>query len=152
MTINKKDLIAAAIFVVTGLSFSIYSWFGLKIGRAFRMGEGYFPVILGMVLVAFGLLVGLKALKTQEQPWGTISWRGLILITAAIVFFGVAIRHLGLVPALAGSIVIAAYATRETTAWTVIGLAVGLTAFCVIIFSYGLGMPLDLIGPWLRWG
>jgi hypothetical protein len=149
---NKKDLIAAAIFIVTGLAFSIYTWFGLKIGRAARMGEGYFPFVLGFVLVALGLLVAFKALNTREEGWGAISWRGLLLITAAIVFFGVGIRHLGLVPALAGSIVIAAMATRDTTPWTVIGLAVGLTAFCVGVFTYGLGMPLDLVGPWLRFG
>ena len=152
MPVNKKDLIAATIFIVTGLSFSIYSWLWLKIGRAFRMGEGYFPIVLGLVLVGLGLLVAFRALRAQDEPWGRISWRALILITAAIVFFGVAIRNLGLVPALAGSIVIAAFATRETTPGTVIGLAVGLTAFCVAVFSYGLGLPLDLIGPWLRWG
>lgn len=156
MSVNRKDLIAAAIFIATGFSFSIYAWFGLKIGRAFRMGEGYFPVVLGLILVAFGLLVAFRALRaqdgTEDFSWGAISWRGLILVTAAIVFFGIAIRNLGLVPALAGSIVIAAFATRETTPWTVIGLAVGLTAFCVAVFSYGLGLPLDLVGPWLRRG
>ena len=152
MSVSKKDLIAAAIFVVTGLSFSIYSWYGLKIGRALRMGEGYFPFVLGLVLVGFGLLVAFQALKVRDEPWGTISWRGLILITVAMVFFGIAIRNLGLVPALAGSIIIAAYATRETTPWTVAGLTIGLTAFCLVIFRYGLGMPLDLIGPWLTRG
>ena len=152
MSVSKKDLIAAAIFVVTGLSFSIYSWYGLKIGRALRMGEGYFPFVLGLVLAGFGLLVAFQALKVRDEPWGTISWRGLILITVAMVFFGIAIRNLGLVPALAGSVMIAAYATRETTPWTVAGLAVGITGFCVIIFRYGLGMPLDLIGPWLTGG
>jgi hypothetical protein len=152
VSVNKKDLIAAAIFVVTGFSFSTYSWFGLKIGRAFRMGEGYFPFVLGLVLVGFGLVIAFKALKGRDEPWGTISWRGLILITAAMVFFGIAIRNLGLLPALAGSIVIAAYATRETTLWTVAGLAIGLTGFCLVIFRYGLGMPLDLIGPWLTGG
>lgn len=151
MPINK-DLVAATIFIATGLSFSLYSWSWLKIGRAFRMGEGYFPIVLGLLLVALGVLVAFQALRSQNESWGTVSWRALILITAAIVFFGVAIRNLGLVPALAGSIIIAAFATRETTPWTVIGLAVGLTAFCVAVFSFGLGLPLDLIGPWLRRG
>jgi hypothetical protein len=162
--VNKKDQIAATIFIVTGLSFSIYSWLWLKIGRAFRMGEGYFPIVLGLVLIGLGLLVAFQAFglrnarrtasqgASQSALWETISWRALILITASIVYFGIAIRNLGLLPALAGAIVIAALATRYTTPGTVLGLAVGLTAFCIAVFSYGLGLPIDLIGPWLRWG
>ena len=154
MSVSRKDIIAAAIFIATGAAFALYSWFGLKIGQAFRMGEGYFPIVLGIVLIGLGLLVALRAFKPEsevrKESWGAVSWRALILVTTAIVFFGVAIRNLGLVPALAGSILIAALATRDTTPWTVIGLTVGLTAFCIAVFSYGLGMPLDLIGPWLR--
>ena len=30
-----------------------------------------------------------------------------------------------------------------------LALTVGLTMFCVLVFSYGLGLPLRLFGPWL---
>jgi hypothetical protein len=29
-------------------------------------------------------------------------------------------------------------------------MAAGLTIFCLAVFSYGLGLPLPLLGPWLR--
>jgi putative tricarboxylic transport membrane protein len=29
-------------------------------------------------------------------------------------------------------------------------LTIGLTVFCILVFNVGLGLPLRLIGPWLR--
>lgn len=150
MHAKHNDWLAAAIFIATGLFFAGFSWFGLNLGRATRMGPGYFPLVLGLVLVGFGLLVAFQASRSRDEPGGPVAWRGLSLVTLAILWFGFTVRGLGLVPALAGAVLIACFATPRTSPLTAAALTAGLTAFCVGVFTYALGLPLDLIGPWLR--
>jgi len=70
--------------------------------------------------------------------------RGPLMITAATIVFGVTVRPLGLVIASYISLVVSAYATEEIR-WTetLIWCAV-LTAFCSLLFPYGLNLPLQL--------
>jgi hypothetical protein len=44
---------------------------------------------------------------------------------------------------------ISAFASRRMSVSLAIALTVGLTVFCVLVFSLGLGLPLRLFGPWL---
>jgi putative tricarboxylic transport membrane protein len=70
--------------------------------------------------------------------------RGPLFITAATIIFAIAVRPLGLVLASYVSLVISANATREVR-WieTLIWCAI-LTAFCSVLFPYGLNLPLQL--------
>ena len=70
--------------------------------------------------------------------------RGPFFLTAAVFSFAACIRPLGLVVASYVTILISACATndvnwRETAIWGVI-----LTAFCAILFPYGLNLPMQL--------
>jgi putative tricarboxylic transport membrane protein len=73
-----------------------------------------------------------------------IAPRGPLMITAATIVFGVTVRPLGLVIASYISLVVSAYATEEIR-WieTLIWCAI-LTAFCAVLFPYGLNLPLQL--------
>jgi hypothetical protein len=55
-----------------------------------------------------------------------------------------------LVPAIVLTVVLAVYASRRSRLWLAAAMAAGLTIFCLAVFSYGLGLPLPLLGPWLR--
>jgi hypothetical protein len=147
---NARDLIAAGIFVAIGLFYCIYAWFELSIGEALRMGPGYFPIVVGLLLIFCGALVALEAAGSVAHQQIPIPWRGMILVTAAIVYFGATIRGLGLLPALSGSLFIAGYATAEATFLAVAALSIGLTAFCALVFNVALGLPIDLLGSWIR--
>jgi putative tricarboxylic transport membrane protein len=73
-----------------------------------------------------------------------IAPRGPLMITAATIVFGLTVRPLGLVIASYISLIVSAYATEEIR-WveTLIWCAV-LTAFCAVLFPYGLNLPLQL--------
>ena len=145
---NVRDMAAGAIFVAIGLFFLIGA-LRLDIGTAFKMGPGYFPLILSGLLIALGLILAFPAGIAVLEPMEIIPWRGLVLILAALVFFGATVRGLGLVVALAVAVFITSFASRRMT-WPMAGIVtLGLTAFCVAVFSYGLGLPLRLTGPWL---
>lgn len=149
MSINSKDLIAGAIFVAIGAFFSIGALIDLRMGTAFQMGPGYFPTIIGGILVAFGAMIAFNAVGAAPSPYGPVSWRGMILITLAPILFGVLVRRLGLLPSLLIVVAISTFASRRMRVPLALALTAGLTLFCVAVFGYGLGLPLKLLGPWI---
>jgi len=146
--INHRDLLLGAIFALIGAGFVIAAR-GLDMGTPQRMGPGLFPLILAAVLMLLGIVIAAQAFFTPEEPIGTVPWRGLVLILAAPVLFGITIRGLGLVGAVALAIVTASFASQRAGLVLAALLTLGLTVFCVLVFSYGLGLPIPLRGPWL---
>ena len=143
-----KDMAAGMLFVAIGLFFLVGA-LSLDIGTAFKMGPGYVPLVLSGLLIALGIAIGVKSFATPNEPMGTIPWRGLVLVLAAPAIFGATVRGLGLVAALAIAVFVTTFASRRMTIPLAIGLTLALTVFCVLVFSYGLGLPLRLKGPWL---
>ena len=148
MTVNIRDIGAGLIFITIGILFGLGS-LGLEIGTALRMGPGYFPLVLAGILVVLGLVIVLQGFGHPTTGPLTVPWRGLILILAAPVVFGLTVRGLGLVPAVMLVVLIAAFASRRMSVLLALVLTVALTLFCVLVFSLGLGLPLRLFGPWL---
>ena len=148
---SHKDILSGLIFIGIGLAFGIAAS-GYQLGTAFRMGPGYFPVVLAGAMVLLGVAIVAKGLLTAvpDDPPAPIPWRGILLLVGAILFFGATIRGLGLVPALFFTVFASAMASRRNTLPSALLLAAGMTAFCVLIFSYGLGVTIPLFGPWLR--
>ncbi len=146
---NIKDMAAGALFAAIGLAFMAGA-LTLDIGTAFKMGPGYFPLVLSSLLILLGLIVMAKSLNMTPEKIGKVPWRGLVLILAAPVIFGATVRGLGLVIALPLTVMIAAWASHRTTPGVAIALTVGLTVFCIAVFSFGLGLPLPLVGRWLN--
>jgi putative tricarboxylic transport membrane protein len=99
------------------------------------------PGIAADVVFAFatGIVVVLLAFVLMR-----IAPRGPLMITAATIVFGVTVRPLGLVIASFISLVVSAYATDEIRWVETIICAAVLTAFCSILFPYGLNLPLQL--------
>ncbi|GLK57438.1 ABC-type antimicrobial peptide transport system permease subunit [Methylopila capsulata] len=148
MQINTRDAAAGVIFIVIAGLFALGTQ-ELTIGTALRMGPGYFPLVLAGVLGLIGFITLFKAVGKAPSPMTGVPWRGLILILGAPVVFGLTLRGLGLGPATALVVAISAFASRRATLVMAASLTVGLTIFCVLVFSFGLGLPVPRIGPWL---
>jgi Tripartite tricarboxylate transporter TctB family len=148
MTVNVRDIGAGLIFIAIGILFGLGS-IGLEIGTALRMGPGYFPLVLAGILVALGLVILANGFGHPTTGSLAVPWRGLVLILAAPIVFGLTVRGLGLVPAVMLVVLIAAFASRRMSVLLALVLTVALTLFCVLVFSLGLGLPLRLFGPWL---
>ena len=145
----RKDLLAGAVFAGFGLAFAITST-TYDIGTPLRMGPGFFPLVLGGILVVLGVSIAVKGLVAGEGgDVGPVPWRALVLLLAAIVFFGFTVRDLGLVPALFVSALLAALAGRGVRIVPAVVIAASLTALSVLIFVVLLQLRLPLVGPWL---
>jgi hypothetical protein len=145
------DILAGLIFVAFGLAFALAS-LRYELGTPLRMGPGYFPLVLGGILVLLGLLIvgkGFVAGSDGEGRLGGVPWRALLLIVVALLFFGLTVRGLGLVPATAVTALLTALASYRTGILTAVAIAAGLTLLCVLIFLLALQLRLPMFGPWL---
>jgi len=93
---SHKDFVAGLLFMGAGLSFA-WGASAYTIGNGARMGTGYFPLVLGVLLAFLGGIIIFKALVVETvdgDKVGAIAWRPLACITAANVAFGVLVGGL----------------------------------------------------------
>lgn len=144
-----RDILAGGAFVALGLAFGVGA-LSYELGTPLRMGPGYFPLVLGALLVGLGALVVIKGfLAGGAEAIGPVDWRAVALICASLVFFGVTVRGVGVVGALLGTSLLSAFARSQTSWREAIIIAVGLTVLSLVIFVFALGLRLPLVGPWI---
>lgn len=143
------DVLGGGVFVVIGGAFVVVS-LGYELGTPLRMGPGYFPLVVGGILAALGLAIVVKGLIAGEMlEFGSIPWRAVIVIVAAVVFFGLTVRGLGFAPTVAVTAFLTALASHRIRLLTAVAIAAGLTVASVLIFVGGLQLRLPLLGSWL---
>jgi hypothetical protein len=141
---NNQDFFAGLMFIVIGLLAVVIAQKNYPLGTGLRMGPGYFPVMLGGVLIVFGLYVMVRGLIRGEKIKGIWGIRPLILITLGVVAFGFVMDHLGMVPALFVLFFISALGGHEFKFKEVLILTVVMTVASWVIFIYSLGLPYRL--------
>jgi len=138
----------------TGLIYLFFGAGAILIARDYGMGTGgkmgpaYFPTILGGLLLIIGAISVIRSFLSHGAPIGTFAFKGLALVSASVLLFGIVVRSAGLAIALPLLVIISAYASTRFRWWPTLIMAVGLTIFCVLVFLKGLGIPLPIIGPW----
>jgi hypothetical protein len=146
---SAKDILAGLTFVGFGLAFAIGA-LTYPVGSAARMGPGFFPLLAAGLLTVLGVLVMARsAVASETEPLTAPGWRGLALILAAILVFGLTVKGLGLVPSLLVTTVLAALASRRTKIPAAAVLAVALTIISVLVFIVALRLNVPLVGPWV---
>src|SRR5512134_1298483 len=144
---SPKEFWAALVYLGFGLAAVLIARdYGM--GTAFRMGPAYFPTVLGGVLVLVGVISLARSFLRPGEPVGAIAFRPLLLVLAGIVASGFLLRGAGVAVALPVLVVVSARASGKFRWGPTLALAAGLTAFCVLVFLKGLGVPLPIIGPW----
>jgi Tripartite tricarboxylate transporter TctB family len=141
---NNKDVWAGLMLIAIGAA-AILVARDYPFGTALRMGPGYVPVVLGGLLILFGLAILAGGLRGGERIEGSWSLRALIILPLSLILFGVLMQYAGFVPAMLVLIVGSATAGTEFRLVEVLLFALGLTAVAVAVFVWGLGLPYPLI-------
>jgi hypothetical protein len=141
---NNKDFWSGMMFVVTGAA-AMFIARDYKFGTALRMGPGFFPSVLGAILILIGLYVLFMGLRSNEKVQGSWSVRALIVMPLALVLFGVLMEYGGFVPALLALVFGAASAGREFKFTEVLLAAVLLIVLSIGVFIWGLKLPYPLL-------
>jgi putative tricarboxylic transport membrane protein len=142
--LDSKDFWAGVMFAATGGA-AVFMARAYPFGTTLRMGPGYFPIVLGALLVLFGLWFMAKGLRSHERIEGGWSLRALIVLPLSLALFGVLVERAGFVPALAVLIFSSAAAGNEFRLGEVAIATAVLTALCVAVFIWGLGLPYPLL-------
>jgi len=140
---NNRDFGAGMMLFITGLV-AVLIAVNYRFGSMLRMGPGFFPTVLGTILILFGLYIMAKGLRHKEKIEGKWSLRALILLPLSLVLFGVLMEHAGFIPALAIMVFVSAIAGRGFKWKEVLVLIVVLTVFTWAVFIWGLGLPYPL--------
>jgi hypothetical protein len=109
---SQKDFFAGLLFLLIGIAFA-WGATTYNVGTGARMGPGYFPLMLGIVLAVLGAIEIVKALvigKPGGEPVGSWAWRPIVYVLGANLAFGVLLGGLPSIKVPAMGMILAIYA------------------------------------------
>jgi hypothetical protein len=144
---HPKDFWIGVIFICVGLA-AIIIGRDYPMGTAGRMGPAYFPSVLGGILTLIGLIGIIRSFFVKGEAIDRFAVKELVIIISAILLFGFLVRGAGLIVATIVLVMMSSYAYPKFRWGPSLLLAVGLTAFSVLVFVKLLGLPMPILGPW----
>lgn len=139
-----RDVLGGIALIAIGLFAAIHAQ-QYEIGQLQRMGPGYFPTALGILLAALGAIIAIPALF-REGTRIKIEWKSLFWVMLSIIVFAVFLNLLGLVITSILTVLASSMASDLTWRGRLI-LSVSVAVITYVIFGFGLGMLIP-IWPW----
>jgi hypothetical protein len=144
---SSQDFWTGLGFVVFGAATAILST-KYPLGTTSRMGPGYFPLLLGVLLTGLGVIIVTRSLASEAG--GNVGrihiWLALRLLLS-IAAFAVLLNPFGLFVASFVAVLVAAWAGPEFRLLEGIVIAAGLSLASWLIFVLGLKQPIP-VWPW----
>ena len=145
---SQKDFFSGLLFIAVGVAFA-WGATNYKVGDAARMGPGYFPLLLGVLMAIVGLAVTFTSMTVETEDGeriGKFAWRPLFFIILSNLMFGVllgglpsvGLPYMGLVAAIIALTFIAALAGEEFKFKEVLILSIILAVSCYLTFIVAL--------------
>lgn len=141
---NWREVLAGFAWVAIGVAAVVIAR-GYDFGTIVRMGPGFVPMMLGVLLVLFGLVAAWQGRFIPKTPLD-IRMRPSAFIIGGIIVWVLLIDRAGFVPSTVALILIAAQAERDITWIEMTLLAVGMTLVGYLIFIRGIGIPIAAFG------
>ncbi len=129
-------LAIGAVVVLIGLDYPF--------GQSGRIGPGYAPRLLGLLLCGIGLLLALRAFWTSDAVDTTFRPRPVVLVLVSVLAFAIVFAWTGLVPAILVSVFIANWAAAENDWGSAVGLGLVLALFSWALFVKALRLPMPI--------
>jgi len=153
---HPKDFWCGVLFAIIGLVFAVIArgvpglpfMPGYTMGTPARMGPGFFPFWLGMILVGLGVLIAVIAFRHAEAGEDAqlekFHWGPILYVLIAIVLFGVLLKPIGML--LSGMVLIvgSSLGSHEFKWREILGLGIFLVIFTALVFVVGLKLPIPL--------
>ena len=143
---RRADLWAGLLFASLG-TLSLWVGADYSLGVASRIGPGYLPRLLGILMAGLGAFLVVRSAWTRESIDATVAWRPVALVLDSVVAFALVFEASDLVPAILVSVGIANYAMAENRWMTAVVLGALLAFFAWALFVKALSLPLPV---WLK--
>lgn len=147
---SQKDFFAGLMFLVVGGGFA-WGATTYSVGTGARMGPGYFPLLLGVILAIIGAAIMFKATVVETvggDKIGKWAWKQMFFIIGANLLFGVLLAGLpsvgipamGLMVAIYGLTFMASLAGNQFKFLEVFVLATVLAVGSYVAFVWALAL------------
>lgn len=120
----------------------------LSMGTAADMGPGYVPRTLAFIIMAFGLVIAGRGFFAKHRSLPAIKLRPILSVLVSLAVFALLLPRGGLAVATLATMAGSTFSTADYQWRESVIFAVIITAFTVLLFVYGLGLPLSV---WPRW-
>ena len=147
MTTRKGnvDVESGVFFTVIGVIALLLST-RYPFGSAARMGPGFFPVILSVIMTGLGIAILISGLRTKKPVFPeAFDMKSLGAVTLSIVLFGVLLLRAGLLITVPLSVFVASFAQPRVNWRKTLVIALAITAFCWLVFIAGLGLRIPVL-------
>jgi hypothetical protein len=143
----RQDLIGGLLSFGLGLYVLVES-LQYPMGSLLRMGPGYFPCVLAVIIVLLGLALMASAFRARPKvSGGEIRLRSVFAIGLGIALFAALLERFGLIPATLTLVVVSSLAEPIWRPRRTVILALSMTTFVYLLFIVVLGMSI----PSLKW-
>jgi len=154
---HPKNFWGGVLFIVIGALFALIAkgltlgdqvlLAGYAMGTPARMGPGFFPFYLGLLLALLGIIIASTGLRHHEGDSGAVEkfhWGPILYVLLSVVMFGLLLKPVGML--LAGLLLVigASLGSHEFKLKNVVILGLALTIFCAFVFVGGLKLPIPL--------
>lgn len=146
MRIQKQtDFFSGLMFIAVGIGFSVVAC-GYTMGTAARMGPGYFPFWLGVLLALLGVIVALGALslKGEADRIARFDLRTVLWVLGSVVLFALVLKPLGMVLSVVVLVLVSSMASHEFTWRGALLNAVVLVVISMGAFVYGIHLQMPV--------
>ena len=141
---SPRDFWSGAMFIAFGAFFVVWAFLYYQMGSAVRMGPGYFPALLGGLLVVLGLFVLGNSLAVDGPKVDAFHFKPLLLVSGSVVAYGYLMQPGGLVVATVAAVVVGALGGEEFRWKEVAILTLVLVLFSWLVFVKGLTLPFPM--------
>ena len=140
---RMEDYIAALVSGAIGI-FIVIEGLSYRMGSLYSMGPGYFPVILGgiMILLALFMVVSAQPAQLAQVRPEAGQLRGMAFLAAAFTGFALTVESLGMLASVCIAVFLASLSNRQTSLITALILAVGTAVVSALVFRVGLGLQI----------
>ena len=147
---NPKDFWSGVMFASIGFAFAIIvKVYEYPMGTSSRMGAGYFPFVLGIIMGVIGIVILIQSFASAGPPISKFAWKPLFWILGGVVLFGLIAKIAGLAVSIVALVVVSSYGGDEFKIKEVVISSVILAVFSVGVFVYGLKLPFPIWPPFI---
>jgi hypothetical protein len=152
---HSKDFWGGTLFAILGLLFALIArglpglsfMPGYSMGTPARMGPGFFPFYLGVILFVLGAVIAVGGVRGKSGPESEVEkfhWGPILYVLGSVVMFGLLLKPVGMLIAGLLLVIGASLGSHDFRPKAVVILGLVLTVFCAFVFVGGLKLPIPL--------
>lgn len=140
------DIIGGLVVTLFGGGVVGYGLATMSMGSLQRMGPGFFPVSVGVMLMLIGIAITIPALF-REGTGVSVDWRALVIVPGSLACFALALPAFGLAPAIFILVAVSTFAQSVFSIRGIVLTAAFIALACYLVFDLGLGLGITMF----RW-